>query len=280
MSAAIPSRRHSGRGFVERTTDGLLSVAERALFAERIARSNGLLQSLDPRVKVIGLLLLTVAVAMSHSLSVIGVVFAVAVLLAVLSRVPISEVAARAWTGAFLFTGTLAAPALFLTPGRAVAHLPMGFAVTEQGIRTAAFLLARVETAVTLTLLLIVCTLWSQVLYALRVLRVPVIFVVILGMTYRYIFVLLQSAHDIFEARRSRQVGKMTPAEARRNASASAGVLLSRTLQLSGDVYLAMQSRGFRGEVYLLDPPRMSTRDWIALTFFIAAAGAAIGWGR
>jgi energy-coupling factor transporter transmembrane protein EcfT len=29
--------------------------------------------------------------------------------------------------------------------------------------------------------------------------------------------------------------------------------LLSRTLHLSNEVYLAMQARGFRGEVFILD---------------------------
>jgi len=48
-------------------------------------------------------------------------------------------------------------------------------------------------------------------------------------------------------------------------AVGSAGVLLSRTFQLSGDVYLAMQARGFRGEVHLLDDFAMKRLDWLAL---------------
>jgi energy-coupling factor transporter ATP-binding protein EcfA2 len=47
------------------------------------------------------------------------------------------------------------------------------------------------------------------VLKALRVLRVPVVFVVILAMTYRYVFVLLWTVHDMFEARQSRLVGRL-----------------------------------------------------------------------
>ena len=57
-------------------------------------------------------------------------------------------------------------------------------------------------------------------------------------------------------------------------AVASAGVLLSRTFQLSGDVYLAMQARGFRGEVYLLDDFAMTRLDWLALAGFAALAAA------
>ena len=37
---------------------------------------------------------------------------------------------------------------------------------------------------------------------------------------------------------------------------------MSKTMQLSGDVYLAMRSRGFQGEVYLLDEFQTDWFDW------------------
>ena len=117
---------------------------------------------------------------------------------------------------------------------------------------------------VTLGTLLILTTPWTQVLKALRVLRVPALFVVILGMTYRYIFLMLQTARDMFESRQSRAVGRLPGPDQRRIAAASVGVLLSKSLQLSGDVYLAMQSRGFRGETHTLDEFAMTARDCIA----------------
>lgn len=178
---------------------------------------------------------------MSHNLAVIGALFAVAVGLALLSRVPLRTLAVREWIGVFAFTGLLALPAIFITPGEVIYRLPaLNWPITAQGVRSALYLITRVETAATLALLLILCTPWTQVLKALRVLRVPVVLVVILGMTYRYIFLLLQTAHDLFEARRSRMVGPLDGAANRRLAAASAGVLLSKSLHLSGEVYLAL----------------------------------------
>ena len=43
----------------------------------------------------------------------------------------------------------------------------------------------------------------------------------------------------------------MPPSERRRLASSAAGVLLSKSVQMSGEVHLAMRSRGFRGEIQL-----------------------------
>jgi energy-coupling factor transporter transmembrane protein EcfT len=84
----------------------------------------------------------------------------------------------------------------------------------------------------------------------------------------------------MFESRQSRTVNRMTPAENRRLAISSSGVLLHKTLDMSNEVYLAMQARGFRGEVYVLDDFAMHARDWFALAAFAALAAASILVGR
>jgi cobalt ECF transporter T component CbiQ len=267
--------------FIERTLSNLINAMEQALYAEDLAKADGLLQRLDPRIKVIGILSLVVVSAVAHRLWVIGAVFAVAVGMAVMSRVPLAMLAKRVWVAILLFTGVIALPAPFIVPGREVLHLPLfGWAVTAQGLASACYLVARVETAATLSVLLILCTPWSHVLKALRVLKVPVVFVVTLGMTYRYILLLLQTTHDMFESRRSRMVGKLEGSERRRMAAANAGVLMSKSLQLSGEVYNAMLSRGFRGEVYVLDDFQTSTIDWIMLAVFVLIASGGFYFGR
>jgi len=267
--------------FLERTLAGFLSAVEHALDAEELAKANGLLQRLDPRVKVVGLLILLIAAATAHKLWVIGAVFAIALILALASQVSPLLLAKRVWIPVLLFTGIIALPAPFVIPGRVVAHLPgLGWPLTRQGLLSAGYLVSRVETASTLSVLLILSTHWNHVLKALRVLRVPVAVVVILGMAYRYIFLLIDSARDMLESRRSRMVGELPGPERRRLAAASVGVLMSKTMQLSGDVYSAMLSRGFRGEVYMLDDFRTAALDWIMLFLFAVLAGGAFYYGR
>jgi cobalt/nickel transport system permease protein len=281
QTVAPPARVRKRRAsFVERTIAGLAEAMERALYAEELAKIDGLLQRLDPRVKLIGLLALIVAAALSRNILVILGLFVIAILLALLSRVPIRTLATRVWLSALLFTGLLALPAIFITPGRMLYRLPLlGWPVTAQGLGAASYPITRVETAATFALLLILCTPWTYVLKALRVLRVPVVFIVILGMTYRYIFLMLQTARDMFESRQSRMVGTLEGADRRRLASASVGVLLGKSFQLSNEVYLAMLSRGFRGEVYTLDDFQMRARDWAALAGFVALAALAFWLG-
>ena len=137
-----------------------------------------------------------------------ALIFIVAVALAQLSRIPLRLLAMRVWLGVLFFTGCIALPAVFTTPGLTIWHLPLlGWRVTSQGLYSAAHLLVRAETSATWVLLVVLCTSWTHVLKALRTLRFPVTGVVIFGMTHRYIFLLVQLAREQFEARRSRLSG-------------------------------------------------------------------------
>ena len=267
--------------FLERTLASFVDAFERAIYAEEMAKAKGLLQRLEPRIKVVGMLALVVAAATAHKLWVIGAVFVMALILALSSRVSSLLLAQRVWLPVLLFTGVIALPAPLVIPGTEVWRIPgLGWPITAQGLASAGYLVTRVETAATLSVLLVLCTPWAHVLKALRVLGVPVLFVVILGMAYRYIFLLLASAHDMLESRRSRMVGKLAGPERRHLAAASVGVLMSKTLELSHEVYGAMLSRGFRGEVHVLDDFKAALFDWFMLACFAAMAAAAFYFGR
>ncbi|HZQ10133.1 MAG TPA: cobalt ECF transporter T component CbiQ [Anaerolineae bacterium] len=287
--AIRPMRRsRPAQGFLEKSLAGFTDALEQSLFAEEIARQAGLLQGLDPRVKLLGALALLIAVSFSRNLVVIVAIYLLTLPMAALSRVPLGFYFKRVWVFMPFFTGLIALPALLniFTPGPAlitlldIAQPRIYLAITLPGVITAAFLLVRVGTSVSITVLLILTTRWTVLLRALRVLHMPQAFVLILGMTYRYIFVLLHTANDMFLARKSRLLGRVSSAEDRSWLTASMGVLLTKSYGLSEDVYLAMQSRGFRGEVLVLDTFAMTRRDWVWLFLFLAGAAMAIWLGR
>ena len=263
------------------TLVGLSRALGHALVSEQVARERGLLQYLDPRVRVAGLLAMVLAVTLSHRISVVVALFLVAALIALLSRVKVATLAKRVWLAVFLFTGVIALPALFLTPGDTIFATGGGtLRITAQGVSAAILLIARVETAVTFTTLLVLCTPWMQVLKALRSFHIPQEVVMMLAMTHRYIFLLAETASQMFESRQSRTVGLLDGATQRRMTARTAGVLLSRSVELSNEVFLAMQSRGFRGDVRILSEFHMRASDYIGLLGFLVAGGLAVWMGR
>jgi cobalt/nickel transport system permease protein len=268
-------------GAAASTLLGITRALGRAMVSETIARQHGLLQSLDPRVRVVGLFSLVLATTLTHRIGVVLTLVAVAVLLALCSRVSLMTLATRVWLVVLFFTGVIAIPALFLIPGDAILSSPGGaLRITSQGLTAAVLLIARVETAVTFTTVLVLTTPWMQVLKALRAFRVPPEVVMMLAMTHRYVFLLAETASQMFESRQSRTVGVLDRASQRRMAGRTAGVLLSKSVDLSNEVFLAMQSRGFNGDVKILSQFRMRARDYVALAGFLLAAASVVWIGR
>jgi cobalt/nickel transport system permease protein len=269
------------RGFTERTMESMLRAIQETLFAEDTARLKGLLQGCDVRVKLAGILALIASAVTVKQIWTLAALFFIAVLMAALSRVSMASLAKRIWIAVLAFTGAIALPAIFLVPGTVIFRIPfLGWTATLQGLMSASLLVLRAETAATLTLIFVLSTPWNHLLRALRFFRVPASVVLILEMTYRYIYLLLRTSQEMIESRQARLVGYLAPREQRGLAAAMAGVLLDKTLQLSSDVHMAMRARGFRGNVRLLDDPQMKTGDWLQLASLLAIASMAIWIGR
>jgi len=281
VSPSFLSRHPTSRSrFVERTLVDINHTLEQSVFAERTARQPGLLQGLDPRLKILSALLVLLAVGLSHSLLVILALYFLALALAFFSKIPLAFFVKRVWLLIPFFTGVVALPALFITPGLVLAHLPLGLVITQTGLTTALFLLLRVGTSVSVVVLLVLTTPWNSLLKALGVLRIPAVILLILGMTYRYIHLLLHLTNDMFLSRKSRLLRRMNGPEERKLIAATSGTLLNKSLQVSSEVYLAMQSRGFRNYPRTLDTFKMRRIDWLAGLLVLITAAAAIWLGK
>jgi cobalt/nickel transport system permease protein len=266
--------------FLEKTLSGITQTLERSLFAEAISLQPGFFQSLDPRLKILATLALLIGVGMARNLWVIGAVYLLVVCCAWASAIPADFFIRRVWLAVPLFTGMIALPALFLIPGQPLLHLPFGLIVTRPGAQSVLFLLLRVSTSLSLVLLLILTTPWNTVLGALTVLRVPDVFILILGMTFRYIYLLLHIANDMFLSRKSRVIGRMSGSQERHMLAAIGATLLGKSLNMSSEVYLAMVSRGYRGTVVTFKPFRMRRQDWCWAANFAAITVVILYLGR
>ena len=271
---------HKRTGILEHTIGEITGTLERAFFAEEISTRKGLFQSLDARVKVVSVLALLISVSLSHSLVLIAFIYLLVFFFAWASAIPASFLIKRVWLALPFFTGLIILPALFITPGPVLIRLPLGLVITQTGVITSLFLLLRVSTSVSLTLLLILTTPWNTVLSALSILRVPDVFILILGMTHRYIYLLLHTANDMFLSRKSRVVGRLSTSENQKILAAVSATLLGKSLNMSSEVYMAMQSRGFRGNIVTFKPFQMQPKDWLWASIFTMIAALTIYLGR
>jgi cobalt/nickel transport system permease protein len=268
----------SSRSFLETNIANFTAVLQDSLFAEEAAAKSGWLQSMDPRVKAGGFLFLLLAAAFCRSITILILIYSLSILLAIGSHVLSFSFFRRVWIFMPLYSLLIALPALFLTPGKSVLLIG-AMKISEQGLRTAAFLVLRVAISVSFLLLLVVTTSWPRLLKALQQLGVPGILLFLIAMTYRYIYVLLHTANSLFLARKSRKVGQERWKSTTQWLGTTLGVLLGKSFQLSGDIYLAMQARGFRGEPASLGEFRMRSSDYAWLLLFVSTAALAFYFG-
>jgi cobalt/nickel transport system permease protein len=228
-------------------------------------------------VKVVAFIALVLAAGLSRDWRVMIALYALTLVGIAAGRLDVKAFLLRVWLGIPLFSGIVVAPSIFFIHGHEIFSIPLGFAtltVTGAGLHAAGIFVLRVAVSVSLAVLLVLTTRWADILKSLRFFRVPTIFVLILGMAYRYIFLLLHTVNGMFEARKSRIVARTTGKEQRWWIVSSMSVLMSRSFRMSDEVYQAMLARGFTGEVRTLHDYRMTPVDWM---FGVATVLAAVG---
>jgi cobalt/nickel transport system permease protein len=281
MGTAVSGRvqRDDHVGWLEHTLAGITSSIERAVFTEEHARSRGWLQAVDPRAKLGMFLAVILAASLSSSIVVEVGLYAIILGAAAASRVPFDFFVKRVWLGIPLFAGIVVIPAIFFVPGPRLFDLPLGpiqLAPSIPGLIGAVLFIARVGVSVSLAVLLVLTTPWADLLKSLQAIRVPQLFVLILAMAYRYIFLFLHLANGMFEARKSRLVARTSGGEQRRYISGTMGNLVNRSIKMSNDVYAAMAARGFTGSIRSFQADRMGMADWLSLAGAVALAVIAV----
>jgi cobalt/nickel transport system permease protein len=137
-----------------------------------------------------------------------------------------------------------------------------------------------VAASVSFAVLFTLTTKWAEVFSALRSLFVPRVFVVTLGMTYRYLFVFLRLIQDMYRARKSRTIRPLSPAAERSWTASRIGVTFKKSVDMSEDIYKAMLSRGFHGEFPSLRRFHAAAADYIWLVTVLGFGGILILFER
>jgi energy-coupling factor transporter transmembrane protein EcfT len=132
----------------------------------------------------------------------------------------------------------------------------------------------RVLNSITVTLLLLSTTTFTDVIKALKVFRAPDTMLVIVSLTYKYLLVFAGIVVDMYRAKQARLAGTVTSATARRWIAGRMGFLFRKTQWRCDEIYKAMVARGFAGSVQLVHDHHITTRDGIA-----AAIGLVCGAG-
>jgi cobalt ECF transporter T component CbiQ len=289
-SSQPPARTHGALAvpFLEKGLHRLSNIVQSGYAHWELSRRDGLFQQIDARVKVLFLALFLVIVSLKRAIAPeVGIAVFVLLLFA-LSRLDLFVVSKRILAFGFIFGVLVPLPLMFnllsdgelLFPvvrlGRSYQlwtyHVPAVIGVTREGLQGIALLFLRVTNSVALSLLVIYTTPFTDIMKALRIFRVPDTFVIIITVSYKYMFVFTRTVEEMHLAKKSRLLGAIRGREARSWVAERMTLLYRKTLAQCGEILQAMTSRGFTGEVRLCGFGKMAAWDW-----WMAAAQFGIG---
>ena len=266
--------------FVKKTIDGVFSFFQEALVTETFTKRDGLLQSFDPRVKLISILTIVFAVSVTKDLRLLALVYLLTLLFAHLSKIEVGFFIKRVWLFVPFFAGVIVIPVIFnvFLPGDPLIHimdlppgahlgpieLPASIYITKQGLFAAVTFTLRVATAVSAVVLLFLSTPQQLLFKSLRSLKVPKVYVLTMAMAYRYIFLFMEMIRDLHIAKKSRTIKSMSLRDEQRWVGGRIGYMLIKSLDMSEKVHMAMVSRGFSGDVRIMHDYHLRGRDYIA----------------
>ncbi len=271
---------HGKKSFIGRTIEKVFEFVENAFISEGFARRKGLLQSLDPRIKLISILALIVSISLVRDLKILVTVYLFFILLAYLSKIEVGFFIKRVWLFIPIFSGILVLPLIFnvFFPGDPLIHLislwpgvhlgpfplPESIYITRQGVGAATIFMMRVATCVSAIVLLFLTTPQQILFKSLRSVGVPKVYVLTLEMAYRYIFVLTDLVREMYVAKRARTIKARSMLEEQKWVGGRMGYTLIRSIDTGARVHMAMLSRGYNGDVKIMEEFKMHDRDYIA----------------
>lgn len=228
---------------------------------DRYASLRSPIHQFDPRAKIVTFTALIFSFVFVNGLSLAMLGLAIALLILVISRIPLGFALQRIkWVFLFLF------PLLIIMPltveGEQLFDLH-GIPVTYEGTVYASLVIIRAMAAVTLALTMLGTTRFDVTIKSLYMLKIPGSLIQMLMFTYRYIFVIIDEFGRMHRALRSKGFEPMTNKHGLSIVGNMIGMLIIKSYDRSERVYQSMISKGYTGNPRTLMKFSIHAKDYL-----------------
>lgn len=285
-------RRNSAKlSFLDKTVLKTAKTVKSIYLQEESAASENFVRRINPYVKLISLIYIVVVISFTKSLN--AQVFAAFFILSlfIIARLNVADVYLKILFLAFIFGFLVVLPAALniITPGKIlidlvtldkphhfwIYNIPQNIGLTDKGILVVILIFMRVLNSVSFALLIVFTTPFPSFIKTFRLIGIPDTFIMIINLTYKYIFILSRTIEEAYFALKSRLCGNLRNDSIRKLVGGRIFFIFKRSQVIYEGTYNAMVSRGYRGKVHLSSGNKIGLTDIISLVV-IAAAGIAI----
>lgn len=272
--------------FIEKGIHHISRLIKTGYVQWELSSQTGLFQKMDARVKVLFLLFFVIIVSLKREfrseLYIGGFVF----VLALLSRLSIVTLYKRVLFLGVIFGFLIALPSAFnvITRGEIILpiaklsrpyhlwiyHIPSEIGITREGIYGVVLLTLRVINSLSLSYLVLYTTPFAEIMRALKVLKVPDSFLLVITLALNYIFIFSKTIEDMHLAKKSRMIREASGTKEREWVAGRLAVLFKKSRLRCEEVFNAMLARGFSGTVRLYGFRKMRTADRFTAVFLFS----------
>lgn len=165
-----------------------------------------------------------------------------------------------------MYLRILALPVSFMIAGSAAIFFSVSFgdtgfsiSLSDEGIKTASVIIVRSLAAFSAMLLLVLTTTISDILMMLQRFHFPPALTDLMGLTYRFLFVLNDTFRNLIRSQKTR-LGYSGLKNSYRSLTSALAALFLQTLERAKQMESALASRGYTGNLNVLSNRRKTSR--------------------
>jgi energy-coupling factor transporter transmembrane protein EcfT len=263
--------------FIEKGMNQFAGVIKSGYIQWDTVSMDGYFQRIDARIKILFLIFYVVIVSLKKEIIPEIYLGSFVFALVLLSRLNIFSFYKKVFLLGFFFGFLIAAPSALnlIVKGEVifpvlhlskdynfwVYHIPAEIGITREGLNVVAMLTMRVVNSLTISFLVLYTTSFPDIIKALKVMKVPDSFLMIITLSYKYIFIFAKTVEDMYRAKKSKLVRQVDNRDARKWAAGRMGFIFNKTRLRCEEIFKAMLSRGFSEEVKLYESRKLDSHD-------------------
>jgi cobalt/nickel transport system permease protein len=289
-----PSARRSKHSlsFLDNTIKNLSDFVSKGYSQYESASTSGMMQQLDSRTKLLFLLSNIILASCLQHIVVLAFLLTFVLILFPISNLDLLRPFKIAFWPVFFFGIILIAPAsLNVISGGEIKwmianfqdehnfwiyHIPDKIGISMEGLQVVTRLFLRISLSIILTLLIIYSTSFAEIIKALRMFRIPAIFLLSITLSYKFIFILSKTTSETYFAMRTHWMKREKNDESSKIIAGRIAFVFRKSWLKYEEVYMAMQARGFSGKLQLSYPSELHKSDYLFSALIISLAGGCI----
>lgn len=283
QTPAVPLTRTSGkikRSFLEKGIHHLADVIKSAYIQSETASMESAFHRIDARIKLLFLFFYVIIISLKQEVMPEFIIAGFVLLLALISKLNLVRFYKRVLLLGFFFGFLIALPSALnlITKGEIVLpllHLPREYnfwvynvpreiGITREGMSGVTLLTLRVVNSLSISFLVLSTTSLPDIIKALKVMKVPDSFLMIITLCFKYIFIFAKTVEDMHLAKKSRTAVQADNAEARRWIAGRIGFVFKKTRLRCEEIFKAMLARGFSEDIKFYESRRLNFHDLAA----------------